>query len=960
MQHLTIPHGWYTWALPNGQWGSLIVQNGQAQHVATDRGPVAFYQNSPNYAPLFLRPSPDGRKMAGKCWGAIGVVEYDFDTAQWRLIPQDACGNFSVIYDLAGTLHISDCAAGVNGWRYCAANGTPAGRLVSGDATYGPTATAPLLNEWTDLSAFGDTLVLGQGNDMGGVIGWDGSTRRVLDTGECFAINTVREGGLTATGYYKNVLGQSEGHVVLATVAELKGLPVVVAPPPPPIDTFGPVSEPVPDGTAYRMADFVFGTTDFNRTGDHDMAQVTRPEGRYLVKFGQGAGYELWGQTPNGDIHHLEDASGFDTDITQVFTNTLWCMATMRVGRQFMYRSPEHEAVFYFRSTKQVFRRDGYLREMWLWRGWEQFDCGPDLGVRRVIYMVYDPTAGVHTPVDVTDPSQMRAIEIFIFAEGLGWIGWESHHSGRVYEHGFDAPQFNPYTRLAKSYFYRNGGRPVTPRPTGLAIAPTYGAVPVNLPNDVQATIRQFAALNPLPQGPEDDEAWQSSALRYLPNGWTARLAQQLAFSHGPNWGQKRRGPGAETSAGRIARKEAVGFRDWDILIAAASGRPTLTTSVESEGLITDQEFLPVTPVNHIAQAGPTPGRAVLKRRFIGTTAFDLACRVAAGDFSYYNQVIKARRLSPVVQAYIKTIAAPRIARTMDEGLVQLERLFGMLERDNLQCMVIAHVGTGNDGATRAQALDYGRRLNALCMRYPNAIEVIVGGLELTQSFEADYMLDPQFHKELEACFDLRFPYAPGAGHGGEPVYMPCGSVGVHHEDRGLDPDTTGRQMRDAQIAGKRQVIGKEPKRVQADGDTNPGGQSTRDINVVKGYLKAMEDYNLGGSVVHVAAGRACDVNALDALQNQALDLYAAKVQAGGGGTPVGDPILDAPLTPVYPTGYIFFVTKMDEIMARVAAEYQSRTGRIPARSDIAHNLWRAFNEGERWHTLRGAMEDLR
>lgn len=73
---------------------------------------------------------------------------------------------------------------------------------------------------------------------------------------------------------------------------------------------------------------------------------------------------------------------------------------------------------------------------------------------------------------------------------------------------------------------------------------------------------------------------------------------------------------------------------------------------------------------------------------------------------------------------------------------------------------------------------------------------------------------------------------------------------------------------------------------------------------------------------------------------------------------PAGDPILDAPLTPAYPEGYNFFVKHYRRIEDEAEAWYYRAHKHHPADDDIAHGLWRALNEGERWKTLRGAFED--
>jgi hypothetical protein len=70
------------------------------------------------------------------------------------------------------------------------------------------------------------------------------------------------------------------------------------------------------------------------------------------------------------------------------------------------------------------------------------------------------------------------------------------------------------------------------------------------------------------------------------------------------------------------------------------------------------------------------------------------------------------------------------------------------------------------------------------------------------------------------------------------------------------------------------------------------------------------------------------------------------------------DQLLDAPLSPAYPTGYLVWINHADEIRTEAILWYQAATGRIPAPSDIAHGLWRAINECDRWGTLRAAWQN--
>src|SRR6478609_9009111 len=72
----------------------------------------------------------------------------------------------------------------------------------------------------------------------------------------------------------------------------------------------------------------------------------------------------------------------------------------------------------------------------------------------------------------------------------------------------------------------------------------------------------------------------------------------------------------------------------------------------------------------------------------------------------------------------------------------------------------------------------------------------------------------------------------------------------------------------------------------------------------------------------------------------------------------MNDPILDALLTPAYPVGYTFWITHFRDIEAAARTWYREANGHDPADSDVAHGLWRALNEGDRWRTLHGAFQD--
>lgn len=70
------------------------------------------------------------------------------------------------------------------------------------------------------------------------------------------------------------------------------------------------------------------------------------------------------------------------------------------------------------------------------------------------------------------------------------------------------------------------------------------------------------------------------------------------------------------------------------------------------------------------------------------------------------------------------------------------------------------------------------------------------------------------------------------------------------------------------------------------------------------------------------------------------------------------NPILDAPITPAMPNGYNLWINNYRLIEELAIAWYVLSRGHEPADSDLAHGLWRAINEPDRWKTLRNAFND--
>ncbi len=241
MTRTPYPGGWYAAALPTGEFAVLLPALKSIQTHAPGLLPYPRIPDGATDEPLFLDISTASGDftLAGKGHGSL----YSWELVHWGWGTRPtACGNFSVLYDLAGALHISDCSIGVNGWRCAVADGTPTGRLLTGDETYGPWRG---LTEWSPIT---DDLTIGQGWDGGGVQLWDRGTMRVLETGACYAIKRTIVGEKVALAFYRVDGGVLTAVIVQTTVAELRARPpFVTAPVEPPIEppVIPPVEPPV-------------------------------------------------------------------------------------------------------------------------------------------------------------------------------------------------------------------------------------------------------------------------------------------------------------------------------------------------------------------------------------------------------------------------------------------------------------------------------------------------------------------------------------------------------------------------------------------------------------------------------------------------------------------------------------------------------------------------------------------
>jgi hypothetical protein len=285
-------------------------------------------------------------------------------------------------------------------------------------------------------------------------------------------------------------------------------------------------------------------------------------------------------------------------------------------------------------------------------------------------------------------------------------------------------------------------------------------------------------------------------------------------------------------------------------------------------------------------QPSPHPTRGSADRPAIATplrgiSSFDLAAQVQRGDRRWIDQVLIPNKLTARVFVYANGSGGNRLWRDAATGLAQTETLLKVFVERGLKGQFVILCGTGNDGWTREQALEFVRKANALFARYPSAVAGLQIGNENSHGIEAPYMTDPVFLAKAEALLDKRFPVAWGAGHGGEGVSTAGGSYSVHHGDRGLTPEENGVIMGAAQALARRPVIDDEALGIAEVGRT-AGRQRTDDPQYARRQWDAVKANGLGGSTLHIDAGLTANVDELGPVQLAAIALFAGTSQRSG------------------------------------------------------------------------------
>lgn len=256
--------GWYADALPDGRYVVLRLDGSMTTEVGDVPPPPA------GRAALFPRLNAVAARtqFAGQAWESYATLICT--DGAWTDGP-NPCGVSPVIYDNHGVLHISDCSIGSQGWRYC----TPDNVLVTGDATYGPSADAPRLYEWTDLGPF----VIGQG-DQGGVWLWDKAAQvhRVLVDGpaSCRFIRAHLDGDRVSVAFWGETGVPTACY--WAPVTEFLALPILASTPTPiPPTPVPPTPEPNPmtfPAAAWALIEQMHARFNFTLPANEDGART--------------------------------------------------------------------------------------------------------------------------------------------------------------------------------------------------------------------------------------------------------------------------------------------------------------------------------------------------------------------------------------------------------------------------------------------------------------------------------------------------------------------------------------------------------------------------------------------------------------------------------------------------------------------------------------------------------------
>jgi len=480
---------------------------------------------------------------------------------------------------------------------------------------------------------------------------------------------------------------------------------------------------------------------------------------------------------------------------------------------------------------------------------------------------------------------------------------------------------------------------PITPKGTT--------PMPKVFPPDALYMLERFALKFPAPWGPPGES--QDAQCR----AWTARLAAQVAFSLGSQWGHKSTSPGGPLSKDVIARRNLDGTLDgWDVLSAAGGGQPTIPDPPSWVDL-SGQTFRASTPAHALGEqftttrpAPPSPWR--------GLTSFDLGVRLEQGDTRWLDLCKAEGVTTPRVILGRKATAA-----TLAIAFGRLPTTLAKLAQYGFKAEIVLCADTAEYGMTEKDVLAWATDCMAQIDAQPDGVGAIQGANEPEHPTQQPFMREASFQSRLAATVARKWPYTPGAStHGGD------GGTGASYltthgrRDRSVavNADVSATLSRDTGLW----VVEDEPLGVA---EVAQSGRRTSDPGFGAQLADACRSRGLGATL-HLEAGLTCDVALLGPVQLAALRGFMARMRTGFPPPPPppvpapGDALLDLEMAEDA-VWYPIFVLRQAELRAAAAAWYFRATGRPAADADINHGLlWRASCERLRWRTLRRAFED--
>lgn len=458
-----------------------------------------------------------------------------------------------------------------------------------------------------------------------------------------------------------------------------------------------------------------------------------------------------------------------------------------------------------------------------------------------------------------------------------------------------------------------------------------------SMPPVLLALVQRYVLVFPAPWGPAGAQQDQNC------RDWIYRLAQQARHELGPEYGAKATSAGGQTSKDVMARQTPGRLDGWDILFAAGGGAPTVHANASWVDL-TGQVFVPVSGVNHLSPV-PASGRPLPPSNWIGLTSFNLGEALERGDGEAWLQMCQAEGVT------VPRVIVARMPSTLAQGLARLPLTLTKLAQYGMRAEIVLLADTQLYGLTEAQVLDHVAQCMVVISANPVGVGAIQGANEPEHSTQQTFIRNAAFMQQVESLVPRAFPFSYGPStHGG--ASRPGASYLTTHGARSQSADANAAVSEDLSLDTSLEVIEDEPIGVA---EVAVPGSRTNDPAYGAQLAAACQVHGLGGATLHLQAGLTCDPAEIGPVQIAALRGFVAGM---GGGVPVlGDPVLDAPLTPES-AGYAVWIQNWVALSEAAAEWYLRATGRVATDADIGHGLYRCLVEAPRWKTARAAFQE--